>query len=105
MLVRCELNENLYHPDGFLGLSFIGNLAFEISLMLCSGWLFAPLIIINTHRIGYLLLSIYMTFTVVSLAIPISLVHTRLIKIKRKLVECFYLEANLLYNETTVDDI
>jgi hypothetical protein len=105
LLAKCKLNNNIYYHDGVFGLSCVGNLAFQTSLMFSTGWLFAPLIIlIGQHNgntalmITYLMLFTYFMSTVVTFMIPVYLIHWKLYESKEILIKNFYVSANRAYS-------
>jgi hypothetical protein len=104
LLVKCQLKNNIYCHDGVLGLSCVGDLAFQTSLMFCTGWLFAPLIIlIGQHNgktallISYLLLFTYFISTIVTFMAPVYLIHWKLYQSKEFLIKNFCVAANRAY--------
>jgi hypothetical protein len=107
LLKRCRLKNNIYYHDGVFGLSCIGDLAFQTSLMFCTGWLFAPLIVlIGKHNgttalyVSDLVLFIYFISTIVTFMIPIYLIHLKLYESKEILIKNFYEPANRAYLRT-----
>jgi hypothetical protein len=107
LLVKCELKKNIYYHDGVFGLACVGDLAFQTSAMFCTGWFFAPLIIlIGQHNgktallISYLMLFLYFVSTIVTFMIPVYLIHSKLYESKELLIKTFYEPANRAYLRT-----
>lgn len=110
LLVKCELKKNIYYHDGVFGLACVGDLAFQTSAMFCTGWFFAPLIIlIGQHNgktallISYLMLFLYFVSTIVTFMIPVFLIHSKLYEFKEILIKTFYEPANRAYLRTLLN--
>jgi hypothetical protein len=91
LVARTKLDEDIYHPDGIFGLSFIGEFAFKTAAMFFSGWLFAPLILmsLDAHTVGQyltsiqvLLLAIYFLSTIAYFFVPLYMIHSKIMKEK-----------------------
>jgi hypothetical protein len=105
LVARARLDRNIYHADGILGLSFIGEFSFKTSAMFFSGWLFAPLLILSTKSNtlwGYLtsvqisLIATYFLFTVIYFLAPIYLIHYKILKEKALRADTYYQSLNNL---------
>ena len=110
LISKSEINRPVYHDDNLFGLYFIGEFAFDTSMMFFSGWLFAPLMVLiagyeDNTRYGFvgLLLGIYLVYTVVSFLIPIYAIHRKILTEKLDRARYYVVRANMIVNEIQMD--
>jgi hypothetical protein len=101
LLSWSTIRQDLYHRDGVMGFSFVGEYALATFLLFATGWLFVPALVIHAPDTNafYLLVVGYSGFLLFVFLFPIVSIHRTIVRAKAEIASPFRTRASAALKE------